>query len=167
MWKDKSVDGLKTGHTEAAGYCLVASALRDNTRLISVVLGTKSDKARTQQSQALLNYGFRYFESHLLYKAHETLKQVPIWFGTQDQIAVGLNEDLHITIAKGRYKDLNAQIEIQGDIEAPIQKGEQLGNVIVKLDDNILTKKPLVALQSIDDAGIVKRAIDSIKKAFQ
>lgn len=167
LWKDKSVDGLKTGHTEAAGYCLVASAKREDTRLISVVLGTKSDKARTKQSQSLLNYGFRYFETHLLYKANETLKQTPIWFGTQDQITVGLNEDMYINIAKGRYKDLNAHIEIPGDVEAPVKQGQILGKVIVKLDGNILTQKPLIALQSIEDAGLVKRAMDSIKKAFQ
>lgn len=167
LWRDDSVDGLKTGHTEAAGYCLVASAKRDDTRLISVVLGAKSDKARTKHSQSLLNYGFRYFETHRLYKANETLKEASVWFGEQDKIALGLEQDLYINIPKGRYKNLNASIEINTNIEAPVMKGAALGYITVSLDNKELAKQPIMALQSIADGGIIKRAMDSIKRAFQ
>ncbi len=167
LWRDDSVDGLKTGHTEAAGYCLVASAIRDDTRLISVVLGAKSDKSRTKYSQSLLNYGFRYFETHRLYQANETLKEANVWFGEQEQIALGLAQDLYINIPKGRYKDLNASIEINTNIGAPITKGAALGFISVSLDGKELAKQPIIALQSVSDGGIIKRAVDSIKRAFQ
>ncbi len=167
LWRDDSVDGLKTGHTEAAGYCLVASAKRDETRLISVLLGAKSNKARTKYSQALLNYGFRYFETHKLYSANETLKQADIWFGEQEKITLGLERDLFINIPKGRYKDLNATIETNTSIEAPVEKGTELGFITVKLDDKILSKQPIVALQAVADGGLMKRAVDSLKQIFQ
>lgn len=167
LWKDDSVDGLKTGHTEAAGYCLVASAIREDTRLISVVLGTKSNKDRTKQSQTLLNYGFRYFETHRLYEAYESLKQAKVWFGEQENVALGLEDDLFINIAKGRYKDLNASIETNTNIEAPISKGQQLGFITISLDGNELAKQPIIALQAINDGGIMKRAMDTIKRTFQ
>lgn len=167
LWRDDSVDGLKTGHTEAAGYCLVASALREDTRLISVVLGTKSNKARTKYSQSLLNYGFRYFETHKLYQANEPLKQAKLWFGEQEKVALGLEQDLFINIAKGRYKDLNASIEINTNIEAPVSKGTTLGFISVTLDDNELAKHPIIALHDVADGGFMKRAMDSVKRAFQ
>jgi len=167
LWRDDSVDGLKTGHTEAAGYCLVASAKRDETRLISVVLGAKSNKARTKHSQSLLNYGFRYFETHRLYQANEPLKLATVWFGEQDQIALGLEKDLFINIPKGRYKDLDASIDINTNIEAPIAKGAELGFIKIMLDDKVLVKKPIRALHEAIDGGLMKRAIDSVKRAFQ
>lgn len=167
LWLDDSVDGLKTGHTEAAGYCLVASAKRDETRLISVVLGAKSNKARTKYSQSLLNYGFRYFETHRLYQANETLKLADVWFGEQAQVALGLENELFINIPKGRYKDLDASIEINSNIEAPIAKGVELGFITVMLDDKVLAKQPIIALHEVIDGGLMKRAIDSVKRAFQ
>ncbi len=167
LWRDDSVDGLKTGHTEAAGYCLAASAKRENTRLISVVLGAQSDKARTKQSQTLLNYGFRYFETHRLYAANETLKQAPVWFGEQEQVALGLAKELFINIPKGRYKDLNASIEMNANIEAPISKGKELGFIKVTLDDRTLAQEPIIALHEVTDGGMMKRAMDSVKRAFQ
>ena len=167
LWRDDSVDGLKTGHTEAAGYCLVASAKREDTRLISVILGAKSNKARTKQSQSLLNYGFRYFETHRLYQASETLKEAPVWFGEQDKVALGLENELFINIPKGRYKDLDASIEINTNIEAPIAKGTKLGFINVMLDDKVLSKQPIIALHEVTDGGLMKRAIDSVKRAFQ
>ncbi len=167
LWRDDSVDGLKTGHTEAAGYCLVASAKREDTRLISVVLGAKSNKARTKHSQSLLNYGFRYFETHRLYAADETLKNAAIWFGEQEHVALGIKQELFINIPKGSYKDLNASIEINSNIEAPIKKGTELGFIKVMLDDKLLTQKPIVALHDVADGGMMKRAIDSIKRTFQ
>jgi len=134
LWKDPSVDGLKTGHTDAAGYCLAASARRDGMRLISVVLGAKSDKART------IN--------------RESLKTVRVWFGDKDRLALGVEEPVSVLIPKGRYKDLQAAIEINADIEAPIARGQELGKLSVRLDDETLVTRPLVALQ---EAGWSRR----------
>jgi len=167
LWKDPSVDGLKTGHTDAAGYCLAASARRDGMRLISVVLGAKSDKARTINSQALLNYGFRFFETPKLYEAGESLKTVRVWFGDKDRLALGVEEPVSVLIPKGRYKDLQAAIEINADIEAPIARGQELGKLSVRLDDETLVTRPLVALQEVKDGGLVKKTTDSIKKLFE
>lgn len=167
LWRDSSVDGLKTGHTEAAGYCLVASAKKDQMRLISVVLGTKSNKARTQNSQTLLNYGFRFFESNKLYSANETLKNARLWYGEQDQLALGVKRDIVVTIPRGRYKELNATIEIDPKISAPVAKGQELGRLLVKLDDEVLVSEPLVAMHAVNDGGLVKKALDSIKILFE
>lgn len=167
LWRDDSVDGLKTGHTEAAGYCLASSAKRDDMRLISVVLGTDSDKARTQNSQTLLNYGFRFFETQKLYSANEVLKQARVWYGDQEQISLGMQHDVYVTIARGQYKNLDASIEIDQRIAAPIAAGQELGLLKVKLGDEVIVSQPLVAMQSINDGGILQKAIDSIKLLFE
>ena len=127
LWRDSDVDGLKTGHTEAAGYCLVSSALKNNMRLIAVVLGTSSDKARTQHSQTLLNYGFRFYETQKLYQARDVLKSARVWYGDQEQVPLGVSDDVFVTIARGRYKDLDASIEIDAQIKAPIAAGPGIG----------------------------------------
>ncbi len=167
LWRDDSVDGLKTGHTEAAGYCLASSAKKDDMRLIAVVLGTKSDKARTQNSQTLLNYGFRFFESNRLYQANQALKNTRIWYGEQDEVALGVAKDIFVTIARGRYKDLDAAVEIDPKISAPVALGQELGKLVVKLDNEIIVEEPLVAIHAVKDGGIVKKAIDSIKVFFE
>jgi serine-type D-Ala-D-Ala carboxypeptidase (penicillin-binding protein 5/6) len=167
LWRDESVDGLKTGHTEAAGYCLASSAKRDDMRLISVVLGTDSDKARTQNSQTLLNYGFRFFETQKLYRANDVLKQARVWYGDQEQVSLGLQQDVFVTIARGRYKNLDASIEIDQRISAPIALGQELGLLKVKLDDEVIISQPLVSMQAVNDGGIVQKAIDSIKLLFE
>lgn len=167
LWRDDSVDGVKTGHTESAGYCLVASALRDDMRLISVVIGEESDKARTQSSQALLNYGFRFFETHLLYRAQEILKTARIWYGAQEQVSLGVGKDIHITIPRGRYRDLDAMMEIDREIEAPITHGQQLGQVNIKLDDDIVISEPIVAMQEVSEGSFFSRTMDSIKLMFR
>ncbi|MBL7001028.1 MAG: D-alanyl-D-alanine carboxypeptidase [Gammaproteobacteria bacterium] len=167
LWSDESVDGLKTGHTEAAGYCLASSALKDGMRLIAVVLGTDSDKARTRQSQTLLNYGFRFFESNRLYQANETLKTARVWYGEQEQVTLGVAKDIFVTIARGRYKDLDAIVEIDPKISAPVAMGQELGRLVVKLDDEIIVAEPLVATQAVNDGGIVQRVIDSVKLLFE
>ncbi len=167
LWRDDSVDGLKTGHTEAAGFCLASSAKRDDMRLISVVLGTDSDKARTQNSQTLLNYGFRFFETQKLYSANEVLKQARVWYGDQEQVSLGVQHDVYVTIARGQYKNLDASIEIDQRIAAPIAAGQELGLLKVKLGDEVIVSQPLVAMQSINDGGIVQKVIDSIKLLFE
>ena len=167
LWSDDTVDGVKTGHTEAAGYCLVSSALRGDMRLISVVLGSKSDKARTQQSQALLNYGFRFFETHRLYQAGEVLKTSRVWYGDQEQVAMGVARDIYITIPRGRYKDLEASMDIVSEISAPIARGAGLGVVTIKLDDVEIVNEKIVATHAVNDGGLFVKAIDSIKLMFR
>lgn len=167
LWRDDSVDGVKTGHTEAAGYCLVASAERDEMRLISVVLGTSSDKARTQSSQSLLNYGFRYFQSHKLYRADEVLQTARIWYGDQEQVSLGVGKDIFITIPRGRYRDLDASMEIDSEISAPITRGQTLGQVNIKLDDELILSEPIVAMQPVDEGSLIDRAMDRIKLMFR
>ena len=167
LWRDDSVDGVKTGHTEAAGFCLVASAERDEMRLISVILGTSSDKSRTQSSQSLLNYGFRYFQSHKLYRADEVLQTARIWYGDQEQVSLGVGKDIFITIPRGRYRDLDASMEIDSEIAAPITRGQTLGQVNIKLDDELILSEPIVAMQPVDEGSLIDWAMDSIKLMFR
>ena len=167
LWRDKSVDGIKTGHTESAGYCLVSSAQREDMRLISVVLGTKSEKSRSDVSQSLLSYGFRFYESSKLYSAGESLNSARVWQGAAESLNLGLNEDLFITIPRGQYKHLNAVMDVNTDIEAPIKKGQQLGLVTVKLDGKVLSSQPLVALHEIEKGSFIQRTKDQIIRLFQ
>ena len=160
LWSDPTVDGLKTGHTESAGYCLVSSALRDDMRIISVVLGTSSKKARASVSQAILNYGFRFYESHTLYDEDEVISRPRIWKGTFENLSVGLLDDFTITIPRGEYDKLDAKMDIDKDIEAPIVRGQQVGVVTVSLDGKQLNSAPLVALESVDKGSFVQIAKD-------
>ena len=167
LWRDDSVDGVKTGHTESAGYCLVVSALRGDMRLISVVIGAESDKSRTQASQSLLNYGFRFFETHRLYSANEVLQNTRVWYGAQEQISLGVDRDIYITIPRGRYRDLDASMQIEGRIEAPVPRGQALGQVDIRLDDELVVSEDIVAMQAVDEGSFFARAMDSIKLMFQ
>jgi D-alanyl-D-alanine carboxypeptidase (penicillin-binding protein 5/6) len=167
LWRDETVDGVKTGHTESAGFCLVASAQRDDMRLISVVLGADSDKARTQSSQSLLNYGFRFYETHKLYRADEVLKTARIWYGGQEQVSLGVGKDIHITIPRGRYRDLDASMEVDREIAAPVTRGQQLGQVNIKLDDELMLSEDIVAMQDVAEGSFFVRAMDSIKLMFR
>jgi D-alanyl-D-alanine carboxypeptidase (penicillin-binding protein 5/6) len=167
LWRDDSVDGVKTGHTEAAGYGLVASAIREDMRLISVVLGSDSDKSRTQSSQALLNYGFRFFETHRLYTADEVLNRARIWYGDQQEVSMGVGRDIHITIPRGRYRDLQASMEVDAEISAPVVRGQQLGLVNIRLDDELLLSEDLVAMQDVGEGSLIDQAMDRIKLMFK
>ena len=162
LWRDKSVDGMKTGHTEAAGYCLVASAKRDNMRLISVVLGSRSENARAQASQALLNYGFRFFETHKLYAANEPLNHARVWKGNKKTLALGLASDLYITIPRRSYKKLDAQMVLEPKLVAPIAKGRSLGHVTISLEEKEIAKAPLIALEPITEGSLWQQAKDHI-----
>lgn len=166
LWRDSSVDGIKTGHTEAAGYCLAASAVKNEMRLISVVMGAKSEKARTVNSQALLNYGFRYYESHKLYKAGETLIEQRMWKGENKLIPLGLDNDLSVTIPRGRYDDLKASMSIDEKIIAPINEGDPVGVVKVTLEGEDYLEAPLVALASNPDGGFWRRIVDFFLQFF-
>ncbi len=166
LWRDESVDGVKTGHTEAAGYCLVASSMQSDMRLISVVLGAKSDKSRTSSSQSLLNYGFRFFETHKLYGANEVLKTADLWYGEQEQVAMGVDRDIFITIPRGRYKDLDASMDIESQISAPVVRGQELGQVTISLDEEVIVSERIVATHAVAEGSLIKRAMDRIKLMF-
>jgi D-alanyl-D-alanine carboxypeptidase (penicillin-binding protein 5/6) len=162
LWRDDSVDGVKTGHTESAGYCLVSSAKRAEMRLIAVVLGTDSEKARAQVSQSLLNYGFRFYETHKLYSAGDVLNRSRVWKGASEQVSLGLMNDLYITIPRGSYNKLDAVMDVDASIVAPLQKGEQYGTVRVSLGNEELRSAPLVALESVDKGSLFQIAKDHI-----
>ena len=168
LWSDGSgVDGLKTGHTESAGYCLVASALRSDMRLISIVFGTASEKARSDASKAILNYGFRYYESHTLYDADEVISRPRVWKGEFEQLTVGLEEDLSVTIQRGTYDKLDAVMDIDKDIEAPVEKGQKVGVVKVSLDGELLASVPLVALETVNEGSFVQIAKDYVLRLLE
>ena len=167
LWRDKSVDGLKTGHTEAAGYCLVSSAKRENMRLISVVMGTKSKKARADESIKLLNYGFRFFETHKLYSAAEPLKKTRVWKGEIEQLTVGLQQDLNITIPRDKYSQLEASTRLNSQIVAPIKKHQQLGELTITLGDEIIATRPVVALRDVAESGFFSSMVDNVLMMFE
>ena len=166
LWSDDSVDGIKTGHTESAGYCLVASAVRSDMRLISVVLNTDSEKSRASVSQSLLNYGFRFFETHKLYAAGEVLNRSRVWKGDSEKVSLGLLDDLYITIPRGSYGQLEAVMDVDANIEAPLDKGSQHGAVRVNLAEEEMLHTPLVALESVGEGSMFQRAKDHILQLF-
>ncbi len=166
LWRDPAVDGLKTGHTEAAGYCLAASAKRDGMRLISVVLGSSSETSRVNESQSLLNYGFRFFETIQLYKAGQELAQGRVWKGEEEQIRLGIGDELFVTIPRGRYEDLDAQVEMRPELIAPIAEGEEVGQISIRLEDAEIANRGLVALEAIPEAGFFGRTWDGMSMWF-
>ncbi|PCJ16542.1 MAG: serine-type D-Ala-D-Ala carboxypeptidase [Gammaproteobacteria bacterium] len=160
LWRDPTVDGLKTGHTEAAGYCLVASAINKGMRLISVVMGTKSPAARAQESQKLLTYGFRFYETHTLSKANEAIKESKVWMGEQDTIELGVNQEFKATIPRGQLDNISTTVSIDPIIKAPITKGTRYGTVTLALEGELLAELPLVALHDLDTGSLFKRVVD-------
>jgi D-alanyl-D-alanine carboxypeptidase (penicillin-binding protein 5/6) len=162
LWRDATVDGVKTGHTEGAGYCLVTSALRDGMRLISVVMGTKSDNERANANQALLNYGFRFYETRPLYKANEKLAEAHIWKGAESRVPVGLDHDFAVTFPRGQYQNLKAGLEINTDSIAPVKRGDKLGLVKVTYNNDIVAQENLVALEPVEEGGIFRRLLDQV-----
>jgi len=166
LWRDNSVDGLKTGHTEEAGYCLAASAKRGDMRLISVVLGTRSENARAQETQKLMNYGFRFFETHALYKTHEKITDTKIWKGADKQLALGLEQTLSVTVPRGRYKELVATTNIQQPLVAPVTQGSPMGEVEIRLGDEIIATQPLIALKTVEQGSWWRRLLDSLLMLF-
>jgi D-alanyl-D-alanine carboxypeptidase (penicillin-binding protein 5/6) len=167
LWRDESVDGLKTGHTESAGYCLVTSAERDGMRLISVVLGTSSEEARADASQALLNYGFRFFETHKLYDGGSKLTSARVWKGASESVDLGLDHTLYVTIPRGEYKNLDAAMQLQNHIIAPIAEDQPLGRVVVRLADESVVEKDLVALNPVAEGSFLQRLVDEALLYFE
>ena len=166
LWRDKTVDGVKTGHTESAGYCLVASSKRNGMRLISVMLGTKSEKERADYSQELLEYGFRFFETHKLYDAGSVLAEARIWKGTKKTIPAGLMKDFYITVQKGHYKKLKGLMDLDTSLDAPIKRGDVVGKAIFKDGATIIREIPLFALDSVDAGGFWSKVTGSVQKLF-
>lgn len=166
LWRDHTVDGIKTGHTEAAGYCLVASAKRDGMRLISVVMGTNSEEARAQESQKVLAYAFRYFRTHKLYGSDEILNTAKVWGGLQDHVRLGLNEALAVTIPRGQADQLEATMDVDKVIKAPVIKGQEYGAVRVTLNGEDVVRVPLVAMEDIAEGGILKKIWHTIMLFF-
>ncbi len=166
LWRDPSVDGLKTGHTQAAGYCLAASAVRDNTRLIAVVMGTRSDEARARETQKLLAYGFRYYETRKLYEGGEVLQTAGVWLGADDSVELGVEKQLYLTLPRGLKGELDVNIATNEFIEAPVAAGDQLGSVTISKDGEVLAERPLVALSAVEEAGFFGRLWGGIKLFF-
>ena len=167
LWdRSMNVDGIKTGHTSEAGYSLVTSAVDGDTRLISVVIGTGSEQARKIESKKLLNYGFRYYETVTAYEAGESFVSQRIWGGDKDQVELGISEDVVITLPRGQRDKLKANFELNQELEAPLQKGEHVGTVYLQLEGEDVASFPLVTLQSVEEGGFFKRAMDYIKRKF-
>jgi len=167
LWQDKYVDGIKTGHTESAGYCLAASAKRDGMRLIAIVLGTKSENARASEAQKLLTYGFRFFETHKLYRAGETLTQARVWKGEHETVPLGLAEDLFITIPRGSYDKLKATMRVAKKIIAPVKAGQRFGSVDIALAGENVAQRDLVALDSVGEGGFFGSLVDEVQLMFE
>ncbi len=166
LWRDKTVDGLKTGHTQEAGYCLVASAVRDGARMITSVFGTDSESARAAETQKLLTYGFRFFETRTFYKQGQELAQTQVWKGTTRQLKAGLAQDLSLTLPKGQLEKLQAGMTLNPQLIAPIAQGDVIGKVEVKLGDEVVHSADLVALEAVEEGGFMRRLWDSIRLFF-
>lgn len=167
LWRDDSVDGMKTGHTAAAGYCLVASAQRDDMRLISVVLGTSSAKARINGSQALLNYGFRFFETRLVYEKDVEIAKTRVWKSANEVTSLGLIDDLYLTIERGSYDALESTLNIPKIVEAPVAAGQPVGELTISLGEEELLSQPLRALEDNPVGSLWQRAADSVRLMFE
>jgi D-alanyl-D-alanine carboxypeptidase (penicillin-binding protein 5/6) len=157
LWRDPSVDGIKTGHTANAGYCLMASAKRGDQRLISVVMGSTSENQRAVDSQALLNWGFRFYETHKLYDAGKSIAHQKVWKGAINEIQLGLTAPLLVTVPRGKYDRLKPMMDLPKTLVAPIAKGQKIGTVKVMLDGKVVAQRPMVALSAIEQAGFFKR----------
>lgn len=166
LWRDRTVDGVKTGHTEAAGYCLVASAQRDGMRLISVVMGAVDGNSRVRETQKLLTYGFRYFETKRLYEADVPLKTAQVWYGAADSVDIGVAEPVVVTIPRGHYDDVQVQLQLPNLLEAPLARSGEIGVLRLTLHDDLVYTAPLVALQTVEESGMFAQAGDFIQLFF-
>jgi len=162
LWRDPTVDGMKTGMTDAAGYCLVSSAERESMRLISVLLGTDSAKIRADATQGLLNWGFRFYESHQLYAARQPVTTTRVWKAESEELALGLREDLWVTLPRGRYDLMEASMELQQPLVAPVSPENAVGSIKVSIEGEPLAERELYPLAEVPEGGFVRRAIDSV-----
>lgn len=167
LWdRSLNVDGIKTGHTNESGYSLVTSAVEGSTRLIAVVMGADSERSRAAESKKLLNYGFRYYETVEAYAAGESFVEHRIWGGEEDHVALGVNEEVVVTLPRGQRENLEANFVLNQTLEAPISAGEEVGEVILSLDGEDIASYPLVTLASVNEGGFFKRVFDNIRKSF-
>jgi D-alanyl-D-alanine carboxypeptidase (penicillin-binding protein 5/6) len=160
LWRDPSVDGIKTGHTDNAGYCLMASAKRGDQRLVSVVLGDTSENQRAVDSQALLNWGFRFYETHKLYDANKQIAKQKVWKGASDEVQLGVAEPLLVSLPRGKYAQLKPSMDVPKTLVAPIAKGQKIGMAKVTLDGKVVAQAPLVALNAVEQGGFFRRLWD-------
>lgn len=167
LWRDSQVDGVKTGHTNEAGFCLVSSAKHDNMRLLAVVMGSPTETARADDSERLLNYGFRFFETHQLYKAGTPISELPLYKGTTNKITVGVSDDQYVTIPSGQYQRLSINTNVPKYLQAPLGKGDKIGELVVQFDNKVISKQPLYALQEAPKGGLFSRLKDSIRLTFK
>ena len=163
---DRSVDGVKTGYTKAAGYCLVASAERNGMRLISVVMGAENDDSRVRESQKLLTYGFRNFETSTIYEESEIVKSAPLFYGVEEVISLGVSENVSVTIPRGSYEKLEAQIKVPKIIEAPVRKGDVLGELLLMMDEEAIYRTSVISLENYEQAGFFSRFSDYLELIF-
>jgi D-alanyl-D-alanine carboxypeptidase (penicillin-binding protein 5/6) len=167
LWRDPSVDGLKTGYTEAAGYCLASSAVRDGMRLIAVVLGNRSEESRARESQTLLNYGFRFFETRLLYPAGGAVTEARVWKGSRELTELGVKDDFYVTVPKGSYDQLEAAVDVPARLMAPLDPSQQLGQIRVVLDEQALASADLYSLTDVEDGNFWQRSRDTVLLWFE
>ena len=161
LWRDPSVDGIKTGHHSGAGYCLMSSAKRGDQRLVAVVMGSNSERQRADDSLALLNWGFRFYETHKLYEPGKPVAQLKVWKGKADQVQLGVAQPLLVSVPRGRYAELKPAMEVPKSLVAPIEAGQAIGTVKVSLDGEVVAQAPLVAIGAVEEAGFFKRLWDA------
>jgi D-alanyl-D-alanine carboxypeptidase (penicillin-binding protein 5/6) len=163
LWLDANVDGMKTGHTESAGYCLIASSKRGHSRLISVVLGAATEAMRATESQKLLNYGFQFYETTLVYKQAQTINTLRVYKGQDKSLAITIAKDFYLTLPKGDYARVKANMTSQQPLVAPIKAGQEVGKISFSLNGKVINEQKLIAAKTVDQAGFFVRIIDSIK----
>lgn len=161
LWRDPSVDGIKTGHHSAAGYCLMSSAKRGDQRLVAVVMGSTSEKQRADDSLALLNWGFRFYETHRLYEPGKAIATQRVWKGKTKEVQLGVAQPMLVSVPRGRYGDLKPTMDVPKTLVAPIAQGQAIGTVKVTLDGKVVAQSPLVAITAIEEAGFFKRLWDA------
>ena len=166
LYTDPSVDGLKTGHTEEAGFCLTTSAKRGPMRLISVIMGATSMNDRAKQTRELLSWGFSNFETVNVQPANQSLAKAKVWFGQEDEVLIGLAENFNVTMPKGQASNIKTQLVVQPKLNAPLAQGQVIGKLVASLDGKVIAEKPLVALKPVEQAGFFSRLIDHIKQFF-
>lgn len=167
LWQDPFVDGMKTGHTESAGYCLISSAKRGGMRLISVVLGTESDSARTMESQKLLNYGFQFFDSARLYQKGQSIANLRVWKGSQSMLKAGFNQDMYVALPKGQQQRLKAEMTTTQPLLAPLSVGQKVGSIKFSLDGKVIAEQSLESLDNVRIANIFGRTWDAMRLWFK
>jgi serine-type D-Ala-D-Ala carboxypeptidase (penicillin-binding protein 5/6) len=167
LWRDDGVDGLKTGHTEEAGYCMVASALRNGERLIAVVFGTDSEAARATETAKLLGYGFRFFETKVFSKKGDVLAAAPVWKGAARTVKAGVNADLAVTVARGEAAKLATQLVLKPTLIAPVKQGDVIGKIEIRQGDKVIKQADVVALENVDEGGFFRRMWDSVRLFFK